>query len=82
MADKIANDLEVIGIRVIKDNKELEYTDNIPDFMKRIRSNDFALLLITDNYLKSKNCLYEDSFLYLELIKRKLCHRLTLVAIL
>ncbi|VVV00155.1 Photosystem I assembly protein Ycf3 [Mesonia oceanica] len=27
--------------------------------MKRIRSSDFALLLISDNYLKSKNCLYE-----------------------
>lgn len=59
LADKISNDLEVIGIRVIKDNKELEYTDNIPDFMKRIRSSDFALLLISDDYLKSKNCLYE-----------------------
>ncbi|WP_370398599.1 toll/interleukin-1 receptor domain-containing protein [Tenacibaculum dicentrarchi] len=59
LADKIANDLEVIGIIVIKDNKELDYTDNIPNFMKRIRSSDYALLLISDNYIKSKNCLYE-----------------------
>lgn len=59
LADRIANDLEVIGIIVIKDNKELDYTDNIPDFMKRIRSSDYALLLISDNYIKSKNCLYE-----------------------
>lgn len=59
LADRIANDLEVIGIIVIKDNKELDYTDNIPDFMRRIRSSDYALLLISDHFIKSKNCLYE-----------------------
>jgi tetratricopeptide (TPR) repeat protein len=59
IADRIATDLEVIGVSVIKDNNELQFTDNIPNFMKRIRSCDFALLLISDSYLKSKNCLYE-----------------------
>lgn len=59
IADKIYNDLQVIGISIIKDNQELGYTDSIPSFMKRIRSCDYAILLISDNYLKSKNCLYE-----------------------
>lgn len=59
IADKIASDLDMVGIHVVKDNQELSYTDSIPDFMNRIRTCDFALLLISDFYLKSKNCLYE-----------------------
>lgn len=59
IADKIASDLDMVGITVVKDNQELGYTDSIPDFMNQIRSCDFALLLISDFYLKSKNCLYE-----------------------
>jgi len=59
IADKISSDLQLIGISIIKDNQELNYTDNIPNFMKRIRSCDYALLIISDSYLKSKNCLFE-----------------------
>lgn len=59
LADKIANDLQLVGIVVIKDNQELKYTDSISSFMKRIRESDYSLLLISDGYLKSKNCLFE-----------------------
>jgi|GEM_PF-1406713 len=59
IADKISSDLQLIGISIIKDNQELNYTDNIPNFMRRIRSCDYALLLLSDSYFKSKNCLFE-----------------------
>jgi tetratricopeptide (TPR) repeat protein len=59
VANKIFNDFQIIGIPIIKDNQEISYTDSIPNFMKRIRSCNYALLLISDNYLKSKNCLFE-----------------------
>lgn len=59
IADKIFDDLNVIGMTIIKDNQELKYTDSISNFMKRIRESNFALLLLSDKYLKSKNCLYE-----------------------
>jgi tetratricopeptide (TPR) repeat protein len=59
IADKISSDLSIIGINVIKDNTELKYSDDIQNFMKRIRLCDYALLLISDNYLKSRNCLFE-----------------------
>lgn len=65
IAEKIFNDLRVIGVSIVMDNQELNYTDNIPTFMKRIRESKYALLLISDNYLKSKNCLFE----VLELLK-------------
>jgi predicted nucleotide-binding protein len=49
IANKIFNDLQVIGVSIIKDNQELSYTNSIPSFMKRIRSSDYAILLISDN---------------------------------
>ena len=59
IVNKISTDLQLVGVDVIKDNQELEYTDSIPTFMKRIRLSNFALLFVSDGYLKSKNCLFE-----------------------
>ena len=55
------------GIDIIRDEKNLGYRENIEIFMKQIRDADFAFVLLTDNYLKSKYCLYE----LLELSKDK-----------
>ena len=59
IAEKIDQDLNRIGISIIRDEHELNYTDSLNEFMQRIRRADFALLLISDDYLKSKNCLFE-----------------------
>lgn len=59
IAEEIYNILKQVGVTVIKDNHTLEYKDSIKNFMNHIRSSDYALLLISDAYLKSKNCLYE-----------------------
>jgi len=59
VADKIYYDLTFVGFDVIKDDHTLKYTDRLPDFMKKIRKADFALLLICDSYLKSINCMTE-----------------------
>ncbi|MFB9865554.1 toll/interleukin-1 receptor domain-containing protein [Rufibacter immobilis] len=66
-AEKIYTDLSQIGIEVKKDTNDLQYKDSIKDFMLSIRENDFALLLISGSYLKSKNCLFEAS----QLLKEK-----------
>jgi tetratricopeptide (TPR) repeat protein len=66
-AEKIFNTLTQVGIKVKMDNHELKYKDNIVSFMESIRECDFAILLISDKYLKSKNCLYE----VLNLLKEK-----------
>ncbi|MBP1630255.1 MAG: hypothetical protein H6Q15_1148 [Bacteroidetes bacterium] len=65
VAEKIYNDLSLIGLDVIKDSHDIKYTDKISDFMKKIRCANFALLIINDEYLKSKNCMIE----VLELLK-------------
>lgn len=59
IADKIYYDLSFVGFDVIKDDHVLKYTDKISDFMEKIRESDFALLLISDSYLKSINCMAE-----------------------
>ncbi|SDQ06156.1 Tetratricopeptide repeat-containing protein [Chryseobacterium soldanellicola] len=58
VADKIENDLNCSGIKIVRDVK-LEYKDNIFDFMKRIKNEDYALLLISNSYLNSVNCMRE-----------------------
>jgi tetratricopeptide (TPR) repeat protein len=58
IADKIERDLKCSGIKIIRDVK-LQYKDNIFDFMKQIKDQDFAVLLISDSYLNSVNCMRE-----------------------
>lgn len=58
-AEVIYRDLTKIGLEVRKDNHNLAYKDSIDDFMQSIRDTDFAVILISDAYLKSKNCMHE-----------------------
>lgn len=58
-AEKIFSDLKQVGITVIKDNHQLKYKDDLTGFMQGIRDADFALILISEEYLKSVNCMFE-----------------------
>lgn len=55
----IEKDFNKIGIPLIKDTKNIRYKDSISNFIKNIRNSDFAILLISDDYLKSVNCMSE-----------------------
>lgn len=46
-------------IIVLRDIRDLHYRGHIPSFMQRIREADYALLLISPNYLRSPNCMAE-----------------------
>lgn len=59
LADKIYDDLNLIGFRIIKDDHTLKYKDRISEFMANITKADYAILLICDDYLKSINCMTE-----------------------
>jgi len=48
-----------------RDTKNIGSWDSISEFMKSINNHDYAVLVISDKYLKSQNCMYE----VLELIK-------------
>lgn len=58
-AEEIFSDLKQVGILVKKDNNEIVYKDNLKSFMRSIRDTDFAILLISKDYLQSVNCMYE-----------------------
>lgn len=59
VADKIYHDLSFMNFDIIKDDHKLKFTDKLTDFMKSIRHADYALLLVSDDYLKSINCMTE-----------------------
>lgn len=54
LEDKIAGRAEIK-----RDTKEIGAWESITTFMKSIRIQDFAILVISDNYLKSVACMYE-----------------------
>lgn len=58
-ANKIFSDLIFLGFKVFKDDQTLKYTDRISEFMANIKKSDFAILIISDDYLKSINCMTE-----------------------
>lgn len=59
IADKIFSDLSLIGLSILKDRHNINYTDSISDFMTQIRDSKYAILIISDSYLKSTNCMLE-----------------------
>ncbi|MGB8193681.1 MAG: tetratricopeptide repeat protein, partial [Chitinophagaceae bacterium] len=53
---------------------DLQPLGSIKEFMARIKSTDFVLMILSDNYLKSPNCMYEvmDFFSSKDFVERML----------
>ncbi|MDJ0599376.1 MAG: toll/interleukin-1 receptor domain-containing protein [Crocosphaera sp.] len=47
------------GINLIKDKQNLAYKESITDFMKCISKSNIIIVVISDQYLKSENCMFE-----------------------
>ncbi|WP_211656236.1 TIR domain-containing protein [Planococcus alpniumensis] len=60
-ADLIDNDFKTMGYSLTRDIRDIEFKDSIKDFMKTIGKHDFVISIVSDNYLKSVNCMYEIS---------------------
>ncbi len=60
IADRIDKHLSGIpSISVKRDVRDIGPWKSIRDFMKGIRQQDYAVLIVSDLYLKSKNCMFE-----------------------
>ena len=59
LADGIESRLD--GKAIIARDKNHPYWSSLTEFMKTIRKQDFAILLVSDDFLKSTNCMYEVS---------------------
>ena len=59
VADSIYESLTCLGVDVARDVRENSYTSSIRQFMKSIRYTDYALMLLSDSFLRSPNCMFE-----------------------
>ncbi len=62
-SEELTNQLEAAfqtkGITIIRDKNELGYKELIKEFMQRIGQGKCVIVVISDRYLKSKNCMFE-----------------------
>lgn len=66
-ADKLDVIITKEGCIINKDTQNLKYWSSIREYMRSIADNDYIVVIISDKYLKSPNCMYE----MLELMKLK-----------
>ena len=61
--EKIVNQLDQSlqrrGLKIIRDKRDLGYKGSIRDFMTRIGEGDCVIVVLSDKYLRSKNCMFE-----------------------
>lgn len=60
---RVADTLDILfsskEIVIQRDIRDIDYKESIKDYMRRIRDADYCIMLISESYLKSKNCMYE-----------------------
>jgi Leucine-rich repeat (LRR) protein len=59
VVDRLQQALGQQGIRLIRDREEVRYKDSIRDFMRRIGKGKCVVVVISEKYLKSENCMFE-----------------------
>lgn len=57
--DKFDNELQKHGYKVERDIRDTKYAQSIKEFMKRIRKTDYSIIILSDGFLKSENCMHE-----------------------
>ena len=45
--------------KISRDIRDVAYHESFGKFMRTIQDHDFVILLVSDHYLKSRNCMYE-----------------------
>ncbi|WP_405157885.1 toll/interleukin-1 receptor domain-containing protein [Paenibacillus sp. FSL H8-0283] len=59
VADVLDNLFRKKSIIIKRDVRDVEYRQSIKEFMRQIRKSDYVLLVISEAYLKSVNCMFE-----------------------
>lgn len=57
--NEIDSTLQTRGLKIKRDKRELEYKGSIKEFMERIGQGDCVIVVISDKYLRSPNCMFE-----------------------
>ncbi|MBH8577408.1 leucine-rich repeat domain-containing protein [Nostocaceae cyanobacterium CENA369] len=56
---KIEQVFQAKGIKIIRDTNAIGYKERFKEFMQRLSRGKCIILVISDQYLKSENCMYE-----------------------
>ncbi len=59
MVDKLQQAFASTEIKLLRDREEMRYKDSIRSFMRRLGRGDCIVLIISEKYLKSENCMFE-----------------------
>jgi len=59
IVDQIDQALEQRGLKIVRDKRDLGYKGSIKTFMEQIGQGDCVIVVISDKYLRSPNCMYE-----------------------
>jgi internalin A len=59
MADEVDTSFRAKGVKIVRDKRELRYGGYIRAFMERLGEGKAVILIISDAYLRSPNCLFE-----------------------
>jgi tetratricopeptide (TPR) repeat protein len=59
IADEIDADFKCLGIKLTRDIRDFPYGRSIVDFTQSIIEHDYLLTVISDDFLKSENCMLE-----------------------
>ncbi len=59
LVDRLQGALEQQGVRLLRDRGEVRYKDSIRAFMRRIGKGKCVVVVISEKYLKSENCMFE-----------------------
>jgi AAA-like domain/TIR domain len=59
VVNQIDTALQTRGIQLIRDKRDLRYKGSIREFMEQIGRGNCIVIVISDKYLRSANCMYE-----------------------
>jgi hypothetical protein len=59
IVNQIDETLQKRGIKIIRDKRSLGYRGSIKEFMERIGQGHCVIVVISDKYLRSPNCMFE-----------------------
>ena len=59
IVNQMDKSLQQRGIKIIRDKRDLGYRGSIREFMERIGRGNCVIVVISDKYLRSPNCMFE-----------------------
>jgi hypothetical protein len=59
IVNKIDQSLKAKGLTIVRDKRDLGFKGSIKDFMERIGRGNCIIVVISDKYLRSPNCMFE-----------------------